>query len=63
MLVISGDNDISFAVENWFPLLQNAPTLQYIIFPNTGHAAHFQYPELTTGYIKTFLTMQLKNKK
>lgn len=55
VLVISGDNDISFAVENWFPLLQNAPTLQHIIFPNTGHAPHYQYPELTTSYIKAFI--------
>ena len=55
VLVISGDNDISFAVENWFPLLQNAPTIQHIIFQNTGHAPHYQYPELSTGYIKTFL--------
>lgn len=55
VLVISGDNDISFAVENWFPLLQNAPTVQHIIFPDTGHAPHFQYPELTTDYIKIFL--------
>lgn len=55
VLAISGDNDISFAVENWFPLLQNAPTIQHIIFSNTGHAPHYQYPELATGYIKTFL--------
>lgn len=55
VLVISGDNDISFAVENWFPLLKNAPTLQHIIMPNTGHAPHYQYPELTTSYIKTFI--------
>jgi pimeloyl-ACP methyl ester carboxylesterase len=55
-LIISGDHDISFAVENWFPLLQNAPTIQHIIFSNTGHAPHYQYPELATGYIKTFLT-------
>lgn len=55
VLVISGDNDISFAVENWFPLLKNAPTMQHIIFPNTGHAPHYQYPELTTDYIKSFL--------
>lgn len=61
VLVISGDNDISFAVENWFPLLQKAPTLQHIIFPNTGHAPHYQYPELATGYIKTFLN-NIKNK-
>ena len=55
VLVISGDNDISFAVENWFPLLQNAPTVQHVIMPNAGHAPHFQYPELTTGYIKLFI--------
>lgn len=61
VLVISGDNDISFAVENWFPLLQNAPTLQHIVFPNTGHAPHYQYPEFATGYIKTFLN-NIKNK-
>lgn len=55
VLVISGDNDISFAVENWFPLLQKAPSLQHIIFPNTGHAPHYQYPELATSYIKTLI--------
>ena len=56
VLVISADNDISFAVENWFPLLKNAPTLQHIILHGTGHAPHFQYPELTTAYIKVFLS-------
>lgn len=55
VLVISGDNDISFAVENWFPLLKNAPTLQHIIFPATGHAPHFQYPELSMAYINSFI--------
>lgn len=55
VLVLSGDNDISFATENWFPLMKNAPTLQHIIFPAAGHAPHFQYPELSTSYIQTFL--------
>lgn len=55
VLVISGDNDISFAVENWFPLLKKAPTLQHIIFHAAGHAPHYQYPELATSYIKTFI--------
>jgi pimeloyl-ACP methyl ester carboxylesterase len=55
VLVISGDNDISFAVENWFPLLKKAPTLQHIIFHAAGHAPHYQYPELTTTYINTFI--------
>ena len=60
VLVISGDNDISFAVENWFPLLQSAPSLQHIIMPNTGHAPHYQYPELTTDYIKSFIKNSVK---
>ena len=55
VLVISGDNYISFAVENWFPLLKNAPTIQHIIFQNAGHAPHYQYPELVTQYINAFL--------
>lgn len=55
ILAISADNDISFAVENWFPLLKKAPTLQHIIFNGTGHAPHYQYPEQTTAYIKEFI--------
>lgn len=55
VLAISGDNDISFAVENWFPLLKKAPTLQHIIFNAAGHAPHYQYPELATDYINTFI--------
>lgn len=55
VLVISGDNDISFAPENWYPLIKSAPSLQLIILPESGHAPHFQYPELVTGYIQNFL--------
>lgn len=55
VLVISGDNDISFAVENWFPLLKNAPTIQHVIFQATGHAMHFEYPELSTSYMNAFI--------
>ncbi len=55
VLVISSDHDISFPVENWFPLLKNAPTVQHIILPDSGHGLHFQYPELTTQYINAFL--------
>lgn len=58
VLVISGDHDISFATENWFPLMKNAPTLQHIILPAAGHAPHFQYPELSASYINTFLNQQ-----
>ena len=55
VLVISSDHDISFALENWFPLLRKSPTVQHIILPDSGHGMQFQYPELSTQYIKIFL--------
>lgn len=58
VLVLSGDHDISFATENWFPLLKNAPSLQHIIFPAAGHAPMFQYPELSVTYISAFLNQK-----
>lgn len=54
ILVISGDNDISFALENWYPMLGKAPTLRLMVMPESGHAPHFQYPAETSAYIKTF---------
>jgi pimeloyl-ACP methyl ester carboxylesterase len=56
VLVISGDHDISFAVENWFPLLRHAPTMQHIILNDSGHGPHHQQPELTASYISVFLS-------
>jgi|GEM_PF-283426 len=41
MLAISGDHDISFSVDNWYPLIRNAPTLQLISMPDAGHAPPF----------------------
>ncbi|QRY55878.1 alpha/beta fold hydrolase [Sphingobacterium siyangense] len=55
VFVISGDHDISFATENWFPLLKNAPTMQHIILNDAGHGPQHQHPELTAGYINLFL--------
>lgn len=55
VLVISGDNDISFAVDNWYPIIRNAPSLQLIIMPNTGHGPQHQYPKTTGSYINAFL--------
>jgi pimeloyl-ACP methyl ester carboxylesterase len=59
VLVISGDHDISYAVENWFPLLRNAPTMQHIILNDAGHGPHHQEPELMAGYINLFLNCQI----
>ena len=55
ILIICGDNDISFAVENWYPLTQQLPTAQLIVFPQTGHAPHHQHVNLVVNYIHAFL--------
>jgi pimeloyl-ACP methyl ester carboxylesterase len=55
VLVISADHDISFAVQNWFLLLRNAPSMQHIIINDSGHGLQHQEPELIAGYINLFL--------
>ncbi|AWK04751.1 alpha/beta hydrolase [Flavobacterium crocinum] len=56
VLVISADHDISFAVENWFPLLRHAPSMQHIIINDAGHGLQHQEPVLIANYIKLFLS-------
>jgi pimeloyl-ACP methyl ester carboxylesterase len=55
ILIISGDHDISFAAENWYPLTRQLLTAQLIVLPQTGHAPQHQYPILVAGYIESFL--------
>jgi pimeloyl-ACP methyl ester carboxylesterase len=55
ILVLSGDHDISFPVENWYELSRSLPTVQHIVFPWSGHGPHHQYPKTAAGYIKIFI--------
>lgn len=55
ILIISGDHDISFAVENWYPLTRKLPTTQLIVLPQTGHAPQHQHVNLVVNYIDNFL--------
>ena len=55
ILIISGDHDISFAVENWYPLTKQLPTAQLIVLPQTGHAPQHQHINLVVNYIHAFL--------
>jgi hypothetical protein len=36
-------------------MVKKAATLQIIVMPEAGHAPQDQYPEITTGYINSFL--------
>ncbi|HTU64367.1 MAG TPA: alpha/beta hydrolase [Steroidobacteraceae bacterium] len=54
ILVISGDDDISTAVENWFALKGRIPNAHLIVYPETGHGPQHQYPVLAAAQIALF---------
>jgi pimeloyl-ACP methyl ester carboxylesterase len=54
ILIISGDNDITTAVENWFALKGKIPNAHLIVYPESGHAPQHQYPELAAAQIAQF---------
>ena len=59
ILVISGDNDISTAVENWFALNRQIPNAHLIVYPESGHGPQHQYPELAAAQIALFQQLSL----
>ena len=54
-LVVNGNNDIMIPTINSFILSQHIPNAQLIIYPDSGHASHFQYPDLFVLHARTFL--------
>lgn len=56
ILIISGDHDISFAVENWYSFVNQMANTQMIVYTATGHGPQHQYPELTAQYIINFVS-------
>jgi pimeloyl-ACP methyl ester carboxylesterase len=54
-LVVNGSNDVMVPTINSFTLSQHIPNAQLIIYPNSGHASLFQYPELFLSHAHTFL--------
>lgn len=60
MLIIAGDNDISTAGQNWFPLVGEMPSAHLVVYPEAGHGPQHQYPELTVSHINAFLQYAAK---
>jgi pimeloyl-ACP methyl ester carboxylesterase len=58
ILVISGDHDVVFPIENWYALTRKMPNLQIVMLPHAGHGPQHQYPILTTRYITDFIECQ-----
>jgi pimeloyl-ACP methyl ester carboxylesterase len=54
-LVISGDHDISFPVQNWYALVRKLQTTQIIVIPMAGHGPQHEFPELVAQYVGTFI--------
>ncbi|MEX3969652.1 alpha/beta fold hydrolase [Paraburkholderia caribensis] len=54
-LVLNGIEDIMIATINSFYLGQNIPNAQVILYPDSGHGAHFQYPERFLKHATQFL--------
>jgi pimeloyl-ACP methyl ester carboxylesterase len=54
-LVVNGNDDIMVPTVNSFILSQHIPNAQLIVYPDSGHGAHFQYPELFLAHARLFL--------
>lgn len=55
ILILMGDHDPSFPVENWFPIIKTWKTSQFIVLPNSGHGPQHEYPKLASRYISAFI--------
>ncbi len=58
VLVVNGTNDIIIPTINSYILQQFLPDAQLILYPDAGHGAHFQYPELFVRHTRMFLDEQ-----
>ena len=58
-LVLMGDHDICFHVEDWYNIIGKLPLIQLIVLPQAGHAVQHQYPNLTAKYITAFINNSL----
>ncbi len=54
-LVVNGTRDVMLPTVNSFHLQQHIPDAQLIIYPDAGHAAQFQHPELFLEHARLFL--------
>jgi pimeloyl-ACP methyl ester carboxylesterase len=54
-LLIMGDHDIAFRVQDWFPLIGDLESIQVIVMPRAGHGPQHQYSDLVAKYITDFI--------
>ncbi len=54
-LVVNGSADIMVPTVNAYILQQHLPNARLVLYPDSGHGAHFQYPEEFAEYAARFL--------
>jgi pimeloyl-ACP methyl ester carboxylesterase len=54
-LVVNGSNDVIIYTVNSFILQQNLPNAKLIIYPDSAHGSHHQYPKMFVGDVSLFL--------
>ncbi|QDZ15485.1 alpha/beta fold hydrolase [Humibacter ginsenosidimutans] len=54
-LVVNGSHDIVIPSVNSFTLQQKLPDAELVLYPDSGHGAHFQYPERFVATAVEFL--------
>ena len=54
-LVVNGSHDIIIPTVNSYTLQQQLPDAKLVLYPDSGHAPHFQYPEDFVAEVVRFL--------
>jgi pimeloyl-ACP methyl ester carboxylesterase len=54
-LVVNGSDDVFIYPVNSFILQQNLPDAQLILYPDSNHGSHYQYPKLFVQHTSIFL--------